>query len=96
MKQKFISISVAFLSLLLLVAGCRKRDADLADNLVVFETSAQGITASENSITVKLKLVRGTDRDIPVTINLVEEGVVYGTDLHSQRIVVFYLMVMKR
>ena len=80
MKQKFISISVAFLSLLLLVAGCRKRDADLADNLVVFETSAQGITASENSITVKLKLVRGTDRDIPVTINLVEEGVVYGTD----------------
>jgi len=80
MKQKSISISVAFLSLLLLVAGCRKRDADLADNLVVFETSAQGITASENSITVKLKLVRGTDRDIPVTINLVEEGVVYGTD----------------
>ena len=80
MKQKFISISVAFLSLLLLVAGCRKREADLADNLVVFETSAQCITASENSITVKLKLVRGTDRDIPVTINLVEEGVVYGTD----------------
>ncbi len=80
MKQKSINVSVAFLFLLLLVAGCRKRDALLADNLVVFETSAQGITASENTITVKLKLVRGTDRDIPVTINLVEDGVVYGTD----------------
>jgi hypothetical protein len=38
------------------------------------------MTASENTITVKLKLSRGTDRDVPVIVNLTEQGVVYGTD----------------
>jgi HmuY protein len=65
----------------LFVIGCRKRDtAELADNLVNFEAATQGITAAEDSIIVKVKLVRGTDRDIPVTLNLTEKGIVYGTD----------------
>lgn len=68
------------MAVLLFAAGCRKRDAALADNLVNFETSAQGISESENSIIVKLTLSRGTDRDIPVTINLSADGLVYGTD----------------
>jgi hypothetical protein len=74
--------TIAIVSIAALIAtGCRKREgAALADNLVNFETQAQGITASENNIVVKVKLVRGTDRDIPVTINLTEQGVAYGTD----------------
>lgn len=65
----------------LFVTGCRKRDAaELADNLVNFEVATQGISSAENSIVVKVKLVRPTDRDIPVTINLTENGVAYTTD----------------
>src|SRR5690606_20742282 len=33
-----------------------------------------------NSVTVKLKLVRAVNADIPVSISLTESGVVYGTD----------------
>ncbi|HNR18055.1 MAG TPA: HmuY family protein [Chitinophagaceae bacterium] len=61
-------------------ASCRKRDAVLPDNYVVFETSSQGITATESSVTVKLKLTGGVSADIPVVLNLTEQGVVYGTD----------------
>jgi len=80
MKSKFIKILTAALAMIILVTGCRKRDAMLADNLVVFETAAQGINASENAITVRLTLSRGTDRDIPLTVNLTEQGVAYTTD----------------
>lgn len=60
--------------------SCRKRDAGLPDNYVVFETASQGITAAENSITVKVKLTNGVSADVPVVLNLTEQGVVYGTD----------------
>lgn len=80
MKKEFIKIFTAALAIIILVTGCRKRDAMLADNLVVFETAAQGINASENAITVRLTLSRGTDRDIPLTINMTELGVAYATD----------------
>ncbi len=80
MKKEFIKILTAALVMIILVTGCRKRDAMLADNLVVFETAAQGINASENAITVRLTLSRSTDRDIPLTINLTELGVGYATD----------------
>jgi hypothetical protein len=80
MKKEFIKILTAALVMIILVTGCRKRDAMLADNLVVFETAAQGINASENAITVRLTLSRSTDRDIPLTINLTELGVAYATD----------------
>lgn len=60
--------------------SCRKRDADLPDNYAVFESAAQGLSASESSITVRVKLSRGVNADVPVIINLTEQGVVYGTD----------------
>ncbi|MEO7922750.1 MAG: HmuY family protein [Chitinophagaceae bacterium] len=66
--------------ILLLANGCRKREVAGAENLVNFETTAQGIAASENSITIKIKLIQSTDRNIPVTLNLTETGMVYGTD----------------
>src|SRR5215813_5030292 len=66
---------------MLLFAACRKRpDVSLPDNLVTFETSAQGLGSSENSIDVKIKLSRGTDKDIPVTIKVTPQNAVYGTD----------------
>ncbi len=80
-KMNTIKSITALLIAVILITGCRKRDAaELADNLVNFEASAQGITAAESNITIKVKLVRGTDRDIPVTINLTEQGAIYGTD----------------
>ena len=69
-----LSLSVLF------ITACRKRDAGIPDNYVVFETASQGITASENSVTVKVKTKLGVSGDVPVVINLSEQGVVYGTD----------------
>jgi len=80
MKQVLSKIVMMSLGIALLATGCRKRDAALADNLVNFETDAQGLNEQENSITVKLKLSRGTDQNIPVTINFSPEGLTYGTD----------------
>lgn len=63
-----------------LLAACRKKDAGLPDNYVVFETATQGITAAETSVTVKVKLASGVSADVPIIVNLTEQGVVYGTD----------------
>lgn len=71
---------VLALSIIVLVTGCRKRDALMADNLVNFQTDSQGIAENENSVLVTLKLSRSTDRDVPVTINFTTEGLDYGTD----------------
>src|SRR5688572_29106220 len=69
------------LSIMLLVfVSCRKREAELPDNYAVFESSAQGISASETSVLIKVKLSRGANADVPVVINIAEQGVVYGTD----------------
>jgi HmuY protein len=80
MKQKFNGLALLTIALLILGAGCRKRTADLPDVYVAFESSEQGITASESSITVKLKLSRITDSILPVTIQLAEQDIAYGTE----------------
>ncbi len=80
MKKQMLKIITVTLLITVLVSGCRKREAMLPDNLVNFETSQQGITASENSINFKIKLERPTDRDIAVTISIAEQGVFYATD----------------
>src|SRR6185295_1961036 len=81
MKTTFNS-KIFFVAIFLFVStiSCRKRDAILPDNLVVFETSSQGIASNENAITIKLKLSHGADRDIPLVISLNEQGVVYTTE----------------
>jgi hypothetical protein len=81
--RKGITLQPAFVLLLgiLVLAGCRKREElSLPDNYVVFESNAQGITEADNSIVVKVKLSRGTDKDIPLVINLAATNAVYGTD----------------
>lgn len=78
MKNKAILLSV--LAALTIFTSCRKRDAILPDNLVNFEVTSAGIGEQENSLVVKLKLDRQTTADIPVTIQVTEQGAVYGTD----------------
>jgi hypothetical protein len=78
--KNLLRTGLVFLLSALFITACRKRDAGLPDNYVVFETASQGITASENSVTVKVKTQRGVSADVPVVINLSEQGVVYGTD----------------
>lgn len=77
---QIIPFAALFLSGIILVAGCRKRDAILPDNLVTFENSAQGIAESENNITIKVRLSRAAGGDVPVTIRLMEQGVQYTSD----------------
>src|SRR5689334_2607982 len=79
-KGNFARTIMLSLAVVVLFGACRKReDVSLPDNLIVFTSSAQGIDQSENSIVVKVKLSRGTDRDIPVVIHLTPQGVTYGT-----------------
>jgi len=80
MKQKFIRLTLLVTGILILGAGCRKRTADLPDTYVAFESSEQGITATESTITVKLKLSRFTDSILPVTVQLAEQDLAYGID----------------
>src|SRR5689334_6111075 len=69
------------LSVILLFNACRKREGlSQPDNYVVFESDAQGVAENENNIVIKVKLSRGTDKDIPLTINLTPQNAVYGTD----------------
>lgn len=79
LKKNLVRTGFVLSLAILLLNACRKRDAILPDNLVVFETGAQGIAAGENTITIKIKSSRGTDRDVPVVITLTEQGVAYGT-----------------
>lgn len=80
MKMTFTKILPLFFAALVLSTSCRKKDAPLPDNLAQFETSEQGIDAATTSVTVKIKLSRATDKDIPVTIGLTHTGVEYTTD----------------
>ena len=80
MKQKLFSLLLPVILLLLITAGCRKRNAELVDNYVVFESAAQGITAAETGITVRLELSRAAETALPVTISLAELDLAYGVD----------------
>lgn len=73
-------LTVCSLAILVLFGSCRKREGfSLPDNYIVFNTDAQGISETENSIVIKVKLARGTDRDIPVVVKITEQGAAYGT-----------------
>lgn len=71
---------ILFSASLLLTTACRKKDAPLPDNLAQFETTQQGMDAATNSVTVKIKLTRATDKDIAVTVGLTNTGVEYTAD----------------
>lgn len=80
MKPTLTKALFFFSSLALLATSCRKKDAPLPDNLAQFEAAEQGLVESSDEITVKIKLTRATDKDIPVTVTLINTGVEYTTD----------------
>ena len=64
-------ISLAALAVVLLVTGCRKRDALLPDTLLNFETTRQGITATEDSIQIDLVLNRAEQTALNVEVDVI-------------------------
>ena len=76
--RKFLPGALMSVMMIMLVSSCRQRDALLPDNLVVFETATQGIAAADNSIVIKLKLSAAAGADVPVALNLTEQGAAYG------------------
>lgn len=81
MKKTTSGLMLISMIAVTLFSGCRKRDGfSLPDNYVVFTTDAQGITETENAITIRVKLSRQTDKEIPLTIKLTPDKVIYGTD----------------
>lgn len=70
-------------ALMLIVAtvfsACEKDDPPMADNLIQFEAADQGLAADLHSKDITIRLSRNTDAAIPVTVELLEAGVLYGT-----------------
>lgn len=80
LQGRIFKMTIFLLAAIFLFGACRKREGfSLPDNYIVYTTDAQGISEAENSIVVKLKLTRGTDKEIPVTVNITEQGLQYGT-----------------
>jgi HmuY protein len=78
-KVTIFKLTVFPLAAIVLFVACRKREGfSLPDNFIVYTTDAQGLSEAENSIAVKVKLTRGTDKDIPVIVNITEFGAQYG------------------
>lgn len=81
MKLKLIQGLMIAMAGLLVVPACRKKDAPLPDNVADFESAEQGISATEASKTVKIRLSRAANANIPVTIEVTStNGVEYTTD----------------
>lgn len=80
MLKKTVFKRVIFLfAAMVLLNGCRKREGfALPDNYIVYTSDAQGIAENENSIVVKVKLTRGTNENVPIVINISEQGAQYG------------------
>ena len=79
MKQRILSTIILVAGLGILSFSCRKRDALLPDVLVNFETTEQGIAASEDTLNLDLYLTRPAEKDLSITVDLLEQGVVYGS-----------------
>ena len=79
-RKNLMRIGTVLSLTILFISSCRKRDALPPDNYVVFEVASQGVAAAENSVIIRVKSQRGVTSDVPVVINLTEQGVAYGTD----------------
>ncbi|MGN6420950.1 MAG: HmuY family protein [Pseudobacter sp.] len=72
-------ITALMLMLTTVFSACEKDDPPMADNLIQFEAADQGLGTDVNSKDITIKLSRNSDAAIPVTVELTETGVVYGT-----------------
>ncbi|MDZ4709952.1 MAG: HmuY family protein [Saprospiraceae bacterium] len=76
-KFRFILFAV----ILSAVTSACKKDPELPDNLIAFETNQQGFTSAENEITIQIKFSYPATQAGSLLINTLFEGVVYNTDL---------------
>ena len=79
-RQKLRNGLLFSFAVLLLAGACRKKDAPLPDNLAQFESNEQGLAEASSDLTIKVKLTRAADQDIPVGLTLTNTGVDYATD----------------
>ncbi|GAB4031186.1 HmuY family protein [Spirosoma gilvum] len=63
--------------------GCKENDPPLPDNLVQFESAEQGLDASTQASTIKLKLSRAVDAASTVTVQVTPTGIAYGTQFKT-------------
>ncbi|MES2776384.1 MAG: HmuY family protein [Bacteroidota bacterium] len=78
-KMSFTRTVLILLVASVAITACRKRKiSEMADNLVNFEYTTQGLEEASHSLVIKVKLVRPTSTDIPLVINLTESGLAYG------------------
>lgn len=68
----------------LVFTACRKKDAVDPDVLVNFEATAQGLSAAEDSLFIKVKLTSAASTNIPIVLNVTDQGVAYGTDYTTE------------
>lgn len=67
-------------STFIIISSCKK-DPELPDNLISFETNSQGFTASENEVTINLKLSYAAGGTGNVILNVFMDDVVYDKDI---------------
>lgn len=81
MKRTLLSALIFTMTALVIIPACRKKDAPLPDNQVQFESDQQGMDATENSRTIKIRLSRAVGSNVAVNLQLTATpGVDYGTD----------------
>jgi len=83
--QKTISLAsysffVLLFSTFFSISSCKK-DPELPDNLISFETNSQGFTASENEVTINLKLSYAASGTGNVILNVLMDDIVYDRDI---------------
>jgi hypothetical protein len=78
-KMNMKKVIVLLSSVIILFTACRKRDAQAPDNLVIFETTSIGLSAAENSTTIKVKTTSGVNQNTAVTVKLTGFNAAYGT-----------------
>jgi len=77
---KFNRLMIIAVAVTLGMGACKKDDPPLPDNVLQFQASELGFAADESETSIRLSLSRATDRDIAVTLTLVDSAIAYGTE----------------
>jgi hypothetical protein len=81
MSTSFKHRFILFAFVLSAVVSACKKDPELPDNLVTFETNQQGFSSTENEVTLQVKFSYPATQSGTLLINSLLEGVVYNTEL---------------
>jgi len=73
------TLNISMFLLMLATAGACKKDAPLPDNLAAFESNSLGISETESSVDLLIRLSRAVENDVSIIVQTTPEGVAYGT-----------------